>query len=370
MRITCLIDSLNSGGAQQQMCMLAPLLKKSGMEVEVLIYFPHDFFAHLLNDAGVPWKVIPWKGKLGRIWAVRKALRQSKPDVVIAYLEMPSLLAELAGLPQRNFKLIVSERNTTLSPGFKDKIYYNLHRLADAVVPNSYSQEKVIHRYAPYLCKKTKTIVNCVDDDYYKPVESVENDTHLNILVVGRFEPQKNPLGLLEAIDRVRKANPACSFCVNWYGSNFFIDNKPTSASHLYLQVKDQIVKRSMTEIFILHPPARDLLKVYQSCSVFCLPSLYEGCSNVIAEAMACGKPILAGSVCDNVNLVQDGLNGYLFNPQNPGSIAQAILKFVNLQPNQKKQMGAESRRRAEALLSPEVFVNKYISLIKSLTGK
>jgi len=349
------------------MCMLAPLLKKHGFDVQVLTYFPHDFFAPLLKEANVPWSVISWKNKLGRIAAVRKALRYAKADVVIAYLEIPSLMAELASIPDRPFKLIVSERNTTMNPGFRDKLYFFFHRFADAVVPNSYSQKTVIENTAPYLKTKVRTIINCVDIEYYKPLECLSDTGRLDILVVGRFEPQKNPLGLLEAMDLIRANKPDMRFVVNWYGSNFFQHEKPTKASDLYLRLQAEIKKRSMADIFILHPPVNNLLKIYQSCSVFCLPSTYEGCSNVIAEAMACGKPILAGRVCDNINLVQEGLNGYLFDPKNPRDMAQTILKFAELATDTKRQMSIASRQRAEHLLSPQKFVDSYISLINSL---
>ena len=84
---------------------------------------------------------------------------------------------------------------------------------------------------------------------------------------------------------------------------------------------------------------------------------------------MACGKPILASDVCDNPLLVKDGENGFLFDPKDPQDIAAAIIRFAEQSPVQLEQMGQASRKRAEKMLSPDVFVNKYIELIEQLTA-
>jgi glycosyltransferase involved in cell wall biosynthesis len=363
MRIACLIDSLNSGGAQRQMCMLAPLLKKRGMEVEVLTYFPHDFFAHLLKEAGVPWRVITWRNHFGRIFAVRKAIRDAKPDVVIAYLETPSLMAELAAIPDRPFKLIVSERNTTLSPGFKDKVYYNLHRLADAVVPNSYSQQRVLEKYAPYLKNKINTIINCVDLDKYKPTpaESLCSDP-IKILVLGRLEPQKNPMGLAQAVAIVAKKRPEIKLQIHWYGRQPRGEN-----AKLFVSLKKQIEQESLQSSFLLYNPVQNVIPLYHQSDAVCMPSFYEGCSNVIAEAIACGKPVLAGNVCDNPILVNDGRNGLLFDSKNPEDIAEKLIQFSEMSVENRNQMARESRKMAEELLSPDRFVKNYINVIQKL---
>jgi glycosyltransferase involved in cell wall biosynthesis len=367
MKITCLIDNLSSGGAQRQMCMLAPLLKQHGYDVEVLCYFDHDFFSYLLTEAQVPFRVIPWTNKVQRIAAVYKTLRSSKPDVVIAYLETPSLMAELATIPSHPFKLIVSERNTVLSPGFRNKLFYNFHRLADVVVPNSYSQQKILEKHAPYLKGKIHPIINCVDLNKYKPAKKhLENDS-LNILIVGSFKNQKNPLGLCEAVRIIKEQGIPVPFEIDWYGNNLFINGVSSRKSKLYFDVLDNVKKNGLENLLKIHEPVRDIVPLYQAADVLCLPSFYEGCPNVVAEAMACGRPILAGNVCDNPMLVKEGENGFLFDPKDPEEIASTILRFVQLPSEAREQMGTRSRQIVEKVFSPQAFVENYIQLIKKL---
>jgi glycosyltransferase involved in cell wall biosynthesis len=115
--------------------------------------------------------------------------------------------------------------------------------------------------------------------------------------------------------------------------------------------------------MFKIHRPAQDIIPLLHGCDVLCLPSIYEGFSNVIGEAMACGKPVLAGNVSDNSLMVKNGFNGFLFDPKNPSDIADAIVKFYRCRPKERQNMGKRSRDIAEKLLSEELFIKRYEKL-------
>ncbi len=369
MKILCFTDSLNSGGAQRQLCMLATLLKEHGYDVEFLTYYDYAFYRGFLDKANIPHKTVTAGNKLGRIAVVRTAIRQGMPDVVIAYQETPSIIAEFAGLPRRNFGLIVSERNTDiggLTPAIRTRFF--LHRFADAVVPNSYAQQRFICEAAPYLAKKLTTIINCVDTDAFRPIDNLKMPTEtINILIVSNFKPQKNPLAMVEAMRIVHHDQRMTNIVVDWYGNNWFVNGQPTAASALYLTALQRIGDYGLAKVFRLHNTMQDVARLYQGCTTLCLPSLYEGCSNVIGEAMACGKPVLASNVCDNPLLVKEGENGFLFDPADPQDIAATIIRFAKQDTAQWSKMGKSSRQRAEKLFSPLVFVNKYIELIEQI---
>src|SRR4051794_14611915 len=106
MRITGIIDSLVSGGAQRQLCTLATLFKKQGHDVSLLTYHSFDFFLPMIQEAGIGYRCLQSKSRLGRIWAIRRALRGGEQDVVLAFLDGPCLYAELAALPFRRWGLV------------------------------------------------------------------------------------------------------------------------------------------------------------------------------------------------------------------------------------------------------------------------
>ena len=96
-----------------------------------------------------------------------------------------------------------------------------------------------------------------------------------------------------------------------------------------------------------------------------CLASFFEGFSNSLSEYICCGKPVLCSNVCDNSTIVEDGVNGYLFDPYNIMDIVQAFRKVYSLSTNQREEMGTKSREMAVVKFSKKTFVNKYIKLIE-----
>jgi glycosyltransferase involved in cell wall biosynthesis len=301
---------------------------------------------------------------------VRKAIRSSRPDVVIAFLQTPSILAALASLPRRDYALIVSERSLDLPVRMSvtRRLSLYLHHLTDAVVCNSYAQEAVIREICLALASRVMTIPNCVDLERYRP--KVAEDGHksdLRILCIGRFAAPKNYLGLLKAVEIVSCHHPEINLTVDAYGDSFLVDGKPGPLSGEFLKLQDALRHSPVRERFRLHDPIEDVVTLYQEADALCLTSLWEGCSNVICEAMACGRPVLASHVSDNPVLVEDGVNGFLFDPTDPADIANAIVQFSQLPREERIAMGKAGRQRAEYMLAPERFVGQYEELIEAI---
>jgi glycosyltransferase involved in cell wall biosynthesis len=79
---------------------------------------------------------------------------------------------------------------------------------------------------------------------------------------------------------------------------------------------------------------------------VFVLPSLAEGISNTILEAMAAGLPVVATRVGGNPELIQDGGNGILVPQGNPEALATAVATYLH-DPHLLRVHGKSSRARA-----------------------
>ena len=131
--------------------------------------------------------------------------------------------------------------------------------------------------------------------------------------------------------------------------------------------MQERIRELNVEDVLQLKPPVTDITAVYQVADAVLLPSFFEGCSNVICEALACGRPVLASDVCDNSRLVKHGINGLLFDPHDAEAIAGAMVRFASLTQQEKLVMGRESRRFAEAELSAERFVNQFVRLMESV---
>ena len=286
---------------------------------------------------------------------------------------------ELASLPRRDYALIVSERD--LDPpaiGLGRRLRLNMHRLADAVVPNSHAQHDRIHRIAPYLSHKTETISNGVDLRRFSPLQGrkMEGPGRVRLLVPARVARLKNPFGLLEAAAEVSRRRPDVDWGIDWYGDpdtgtagqgRRWARGAKAGQEEYFGRFMAEIQVRSLQDRFRWHPPVRDVLSLYHAADAVCLPSHHEGTSNVVGEAMACGLPVLASRISDTPRLVEDGRSGLLFDPASPSEIADAIVRFADMPAWERERMGLEGRRRAESLLSPDTMVESYVRLITHL---
>lgn len=355
-KILLFIDSLGAGGAQRQMVGLAVLLKQRGYDVSVATYHDDRFYVDTLLDACVPYIYIKSAhDSKRRILAVARYIRKVRPEWVIAFLETPSIVASLAHICNRRFRLVVSERNTTQAIGWKEQIRFRLFRTADYVVSNAYAQTKFIKEHYPRLAGKALTVVNFVDTEYFHSVERSRREVP-EIVVAASIWESKNTLGLIRAVRLMKDAG--ARFHVSWYG-------KVGSGTVYFSQCEQLIRELGVEDCILLLEKTKQIRDKYQQADYFVLPSFYEGTPNVICEAMACGLPIACSDVCDNTRYVHPGENGVLFDPRSDESIAEALLKLLGVSEDVWREYGLKSRMMAVDEFSKERFVESYIKLIE-----
>jgi glycosyltransferase involved in cell wall biosynthesis len=100
----------------------------------------------------------------------------------------------------------------------------------------------------------------------------------------------------------------------------------------------------------------RDVPALLSAVSVSVLPSLSEGLSNVVLEAMAAGVPVVATSVGGTPEIVDDGVTGLLVPPRDAGALADAISSLLT-DPARRQTIGEAGRRRVEERFSLEAMV-------------
>lgn len=356
-KILLFTDCLGAGGAQRQLVGLAIMLKEKGYDVKVSTYYNIDFYKKRLDDADVINELIPGADNTKmRFWAVKNYFKKERPDWVIAYQETPSLVACVAKLLGCKFKLLVSERNTTQEVGMNERIRFFLYHWADAIVPNSYSQENYLAERHPWMSAKLKTITNFVDVEEFRPIHHQRRPIP-EILIAASIWTSKNTLGLIRSLRLLKDQGIKCH--VSWYGkSELNID---------YFNQCFALIKELNVEEYIdLLPKTNEIHKKYQDADYFCLPSFYEGTPNVLCEAISCGLPAVVSNVCDNAIYAQAGRNAQLFNPNDHTEIAEQIQKMLLQTDEEYQRYRIASREIAINKLSSETFISKYLQILRS----
>ena len=365
--IACFTESLGGGGAEHQMVVLAGFLAEKGYDVSLVTYA--DIPDHYDLPDGVKRKKISVthvKGK--RIKAILTLLKVFhffiwvKTDCIIAYRQCANLRVLPPLFFRRRIKVICSDRNTSSVLSFRHKLLLNLlYKRADHIVPNSQTQTNFIAKHKPSLLPKLKTIHNYTDLNQFALSEMPTDTLIMKIVIFSRYSNQKNPLGFANAMKKL-KAKSYHRFEVHWYGAQ---NGEYNGCNLEYLAVKKQIEELEINDVLILHPAVKNPATLMGNYHAVCLPSLYEGFSNSIAEGICCGKPMLVSDVSDNSLMVHDGENGFLFDPLDTDSICDAFLNLFDLSYEKLYLMARKSRAIAEKLFDKESFIQQYVGLIE-----
>lgn len=184
------------------------------------------------------------------------------------------------------------------------------------------------------------------------------NDPHYVVIgTVGRMEEVKDPLALVRAfiwsVKKIPEARQRLRLVM--------VGGGPLLESARALLAKEGLAA------FAWLPGARnDVHDILRDLDVFVLPSLAEGISNTILEAMACALPVVATDVGGNRELVEDGVTGRLVPRRNLGALSTAIGFYLS-HPAERARHGREGRRVAETRFSMGMMVSGYVNVYDRL---
>lgn len=353
------IDGLGSGGAQRQFSYLARGLAGRGHQVTVAVYNDQDHFAPGIANAGIAIARLPKPSRfsLKPILALRELYRGCSAEVVIAFLRSPAAKAELARLMFPGMKVIAAERSAyPASPvPLSFSLTQRLHGLARFITVNSRRQELVMKRMFPNLGPRIATIRNGVDLPAIvaEPVDTTARE--LRLAAVSSLMPYKNSVRLAEALAILRDERNL-RVTISWIGETF--ENRAGYGA--YHETCERIRMLGLQGQWRWVGVTQDVPSVLIDHDALIHPSLFEGTSNAICEAMALGLPVIAGDVADHEEMIRQSGAGVLFDPVETQSIADAIAHFASLESSARQRMGLNGRRLIENCYSFDHMVSDY----------
>jgi UDP-N-acetylglucosamine:LPS N-acetylglucosamine transferase len=358
MKILFVIDSLGSGGAQRQSVTLSRLFVEQGYKVEFLVYHDANFFKPLLLEKNIKINRIIAKSNIDRILKVRKFIRQNNQNAVISFLDTPNLLACIAAIGGKSWKLIISERsgNKQNFDTRKHKLYRWFYRFTDTIVCNSERAKQMWTEYCPQYANKLTTIYNTVQLPKILTEYIPKREDKLQIVVFASYQYIKNPIGVVKVLCLLNKEERS-KIHIDWYGRKQGYDTKA------YGEAIQLIESNHLNDTVCLHDTISNVADIMNQADVVGLFSQYEGLSNTICEGMLIGKPIIMTKVSDYDVLV-DSTNGFLCDWDKPDTIKKALIQASNLTIEELIEMGKVSKQKEENLFSPQQIIDKWLFII------
>jgi glycogen synthase len=172
---------------------------------------------------------------------------------------------------------------------------------------------------------------------------SGDGDGSVEVLFVGRLERRKGIDTLLAAIPGVAAAFPDVRFAI--VGDDTIPSTEGVPYRVSFERTADPAVLDRVEFTGIVSD--EELRRRYERCSIFVAPSRFESFGLVAAEAMAFGKPVVAGDNAGLRSVVEDGSNGYLVGADDPTALEEALASLL-ASPALREQFGARSRELFE----------------------
>lgn len=360
-----LIRSLERGGAERQLTLLATALARQGWQVAVVLFYGGGPFAAELEEAGVRLIVLEKGGRwdvLSFFIRLARLLRKERPTLLHGYLTVPNLLVALLKplLPGTRIVWGLRASNMDLSrydwlarlTAFVERL---LARIPDVIIANSHAGK--IHAVGQgFPSGRIEVIPNGIDTVCFAPDAAARQRVRSewgiaeDAILVGlaaRLDAMKGHSTFLHAAGLVANKYPHVRFVCVGNGS-----------AEIQRQLQEQSRQAGLAERLIWAGVRADMPAVYSALDIACSSSSFgEGFSNSIAEAMACGAPCVVTDVGDSAWIV--GKTGIVVPPGNSQALADTLMRLIVLSAEQRVALGAHARDRIVAEFGVEALVTR-----------
>lgn len=288
-----------------------------------------------------------------------KIIKKEKPDYIFSYTIKPNLYVGLVNrfCRKKFFPNVTGLGSVFANDNLLTKVVTMLYKVAfksatKVFFQNEQNKQLFVDKK---IIKKNKSILlpgSGVNLEKHKYVEYPHYDEQIRFVFLGRIMKEKGIYELIEAFKKLSEKygnihldiygfcegdeqdfRVAIQDCENIYYKGFIDDTKNTIINYHALV----------------------------------LPSYHEGLSNVLLEASALGRPVIASDICGCKETFDDGVTGFGFEPKNIESLINALEKFINLSYEQKRQMGVNAREKVKKDYDRNIVINKYLEQVEIL---
>jgi glycosyltransferase involved in cell wall biosynthesis len=329
--IFLLIRSLDVGGSERQLVLLAKGLKAGGHSVQVGLFYGGGRMVAELVESGVEVVDLGKSGRWDPTFATRlvRELRRRRPDLIYSFLGGANLVASAirAFIPKTRLVWSVRASDMKLQEyGWVESLSYKLEQSLsgspDLIIANSSAGAAfaVRNRFPP---SNIVVVPNGIETTRFRPDPQIRRsqrhafgltDNEVAIGVLSRLDPMKGQDMFLQAARIVTaEASNLRFFCIGYGPERRRLE-----------QLAESLGPGVRVEFTGEQEPvaALNALDIACSCSVW-----GEGFPNSIAEAMACGLPCVVTDVGDSKTIV--GSLGAVVPPHSPEKLAEALLATV-----------------------------------------
>lgn len=375
LRVAHVVYHLGVGGLENGLVNLINRLPVSGFRHLIISLTDYTDFAQRIERDDV--EVVALHKRPGHDWQMYRNLyreiRRYRPDIVHSR-NLAAMEAQIPAWLARVRYRIHGEHGRDVSDMDGTNPKYILQRrllrpFVHQFVALSGDLETYLLDKVGVPRKRIERIINGVDTARFHPLRKAERiglpkgfagADDLVIGTVGRLEPIKDQATLVRAFIELAESYPK-----HRERLRLVVVGDGSSRADL-----ERLVGQSGLAGQVWFAGSRDDVPgLLRAMNLFVLPSLAEGISNTIMEAMATGLPVVATDVGGNSELILEGVTGHLVSRGNPEAMMTALSSYL-AHPQRISEQGLASRSRAEQAFSLPAMVERYQRVYQQATGR
>jgi glycosyltransferase involved in cell wall biosynthesis len=373
MKVMHVITGLNTGGAEMMLYKLLKASDRAQVSHSVVSMQDQGSLGDKMVALGVNVQTLhlpPGKIRLSGILALRKLIKQQKPDVIQAWMYHANLLCSITNFTLRvRPKLLWGIRQSLPDIKAEKRLTQwviqmgaSLSKLPAKIIYNA-KQSAIDHQNLGYRADKTRVIANGFDVEQFTPsaIDYQQLRQRLNLPetaqcvgLIARYHPVKDHATFIAA---------ASLLCAQYPDVYFVLAGTNVDTNNVDLQ--QMIAATSYAERFKLLGAQTQVAALVAGLDIVVLASKAEAFPNVIGEAMACGVPCVSTAVGDVAEIIAD--TGYVVPVQNPQAMAEAIGRLLNLSAAERQIQGLRARQRIVEYYSIEQVAKVYQQVYQEL---
>lgn len=363
LRIAFCVTELDPGGAERALVELVTRLDRRLFEPVVYSLSGHGELVERLRDQQIPTTLLlaRHRGDIGVLWRLRRELVRFSPQILQTWLFHANIAGRiagrLAGITQIVSGIRVAER--------RSRWPLLLDRWTTRLVRSNVCVSQEVARFSIDIgglpSDRVLVIPNGVELNRFRNVVPADlaafgiRSGEPVLVCVGRLDRQKGLNYLLEAIPHVQSHGQTAKWLLVGDGNE-----GPT--------LRQIVTERGLDQHVFFAGWQRDIPAILAASTGLVLPSLWEGMPNVVLEAMAAGKPVIASAVEGVSELVTPGATGWIVPPRDPIALSQAMRELLS-QPERAHQFGQTAQDIVSRNWTWERVVTQYQELYLRLAS-
>lgn len=341
------------------------LMRSLGKTRQVVAYTPDDGWMDLLRSVSTVHTLDIDRRGINPVKDIRlflnilRIVKKEKPEIVVTYTIKPNIYA---GIACRLLHIPYAANITGLGTTFEKKglLRFFICRLYKAALKKSRvvffentTNLDIILNLG--LIKKEQACPLAgagVNLQHYAAAAYPPSGSQTRFLFIGRIMKEKGVEELFEAVEMLHKE-----------GKPVFLDIVGP-----YEEDYSSAIKRlEQNNIAAYHGETEDVRPYIAGAHCFVLPSYHEGMANTLLESASMARPLLTSRIPGCREAVIENESGFLFAPRNANSLKDAMLRFLSLSEDERREMGLRGRAHMETVFDKAKVVQKTIDRLMLL---